>query len=31
MIPGDDVADSPITFTLAEGSDAALTIDAINW
>jgi hypothetical protein len=24
----DDVADSPITFTLAEGSDAALTIDA---
>jgi hypothetical protein len=25
---GDDVADSPITFTLAEGSDTALTIDA---
>jgi hypothetical protein len=24
----DDVADSPITFTLAEGSDTALTIDA---
>jgi hypothetical protein len=25
---GDDVADSPITFTLAEGSDAALSIDS---
>jgi hypothetical protein len=24
---GDDVADSPITFTLAEGSDTALSID----
>jgi hypothetical protein len=26
----DDVADSPITFTLAEGSDTALSIDALT-
>jgi hypothetical protein len=28
---GDDVADSPITFSLSSDSDAALSIDAINW
>jgi hypothetical protein len=27
---GDDVADSPISFTLAEGSDTALSIDSVT-
>jgi hypothetical protein len=27
----DDVADSPITFSLSSDSDAALSIDSINW